>query len=488
MLNQPSLQELLLHLDALVRMDRETEWVEFKTNPDREKLGKYISALANSAALLDQECGYLVYGVDDQTHCIVGTDAHFFGAKHKQQEVESWLQQKLSPKTEFQAFEFSTAQGVPVLLFQIPAADHVPVKFDGVEWVRVGSCTKRLQEFPEKERKLWRSFDKKPFESHLAATMLNGDQVFELLSDVAYLRCMELQRPKTQEGLLERMVFDKLLVKEINGLYSITNLGAICFAQKLSSFPSLARKAFRIVKYAGDSRLYTEKEFLWDQGYAVDFEGLIRLIKALLPSREIIGEAFRREDSMYPEIIIRELVPNALIHQDFRISGSGPMLEIFQDRIEIFNPGRPLVDTARFIDSPPRSRNEALAQLMRRIYICEERGSGIDKVVAATEQAFLPAPEFEIISENFKVVLCARKAFKDYSTQEKEQICYQHCVLNYVNHKPMTNATLRQRFGIETKNSSQISRIIKDALSKRLIKLYDPDAGPRLRRYIPYWA
>lgn len=488
MLNQPSLQELQLHLDALVRMERETEWVEFKTNPDWEKLGKYISALANSAALLDQECGYLVYGVDDQTHCIVGTDAHFFGAKHKQQEVESWLQQKLSPKTEFQAFEFSTAQGVPVLLFQIPAADHVPVKFDGVEWVRVGSYTKRLQEFPEKERKLWRSFDKKPFESHLAATMLNGDQVFELLSDAAYLRCMELQRPKTQEGLLERMVFDKLLVKEINGLYSITNLGAICFAQKLSSFPSLARKAFRIVKYAGDSRLYTEKEFLWDQGYAVDFEGLIRLIKALLPSREIIGEAFRREDSMYPEIIIRELVPNALIHQDFRISGSGPMLEIFQDRIEIFNPGRPLVDTARFIDSPPRSRNEALAQLMRRIYICEERGSGIDKVVAATEQAFLPAPEFEIISENFKVVLCARKAFKDYSTQEKEQICYQHCVLNYVNHKPMTNATLRQRFGIETKNSSQISRIIKDALSKRLIKLYDPDAGPRLRRYIPYWA
>ena len=183
---------------------------------------------------------------------------------------------------------------------------------------------------------------------------------------------------------------------------------------------------------------------------------------------------------MYPEIIIRELIPNALIHQDFRISGSGPMLEIFKDRIEIFNLGRPLVDTERFIDSQPRSRNEDLAALMR--------GSGIDKVVAATEQAFLPAPEFEITGENFKVVLCARKAFKDYSSQEKEQICYQHCVLKHVNRKPMTNATLRERFGIEAKNSSQISRIIKDALSKKLIKLYDPEAGPRLRRYIPYWA
>lgn len=191
---------------------------------------------------------------------------------------------------------------------------------------------------------------------------------------------------------------------------------------------------------------------------------------------------------MYPEIIIRELIPNALIHQDFRISGSGPMLETFKDRIEIFNLGRPLVDTERFIDSPPRSRNEDLAALMRRINICEERGSGIDKVVAATEQAFLPAPEFEITGENFKVVLCARKAFKDYSSREKEQICYQHCVLKHVNRKPMTNATLRERFGIEAKNSSQISRIIKDALSKKLIKLYDPEAGPRLRRYIPYWA
>ena len=75
---------------------------------------------------------------------------------------------------------------------------------------------------------------------------------------------------------------------------------------------------------------------------------------------------------------------------------------------------------------------------MRRINICEERDSGIDKVVAATEQVFLPAPEFEIIGE------CARKAFKDYSSQEKEQICYQHCVLKHVNRKPMTNATLRE--------------------------------------------
>ncbi len=87
----------------------------------------------------------------------------------------------------------------------------------------------------------------------------------------------------------------------------------------------------------------------------------------------------------YPELAIRELVANALIHQDFFISGAGPMVEIFENRIEITNPGSPLVSTARFIDTPPRSRNETLASMMRRFGICEERGSGIDKVITQVE-------------------------------------------------------------------------------------------------------
>ena len=65
MLDKPTLRELQLHLDTLIRLGRETEWVEFKINPDREALGKHISALANSAALLEKECSYIVYGVDD---------------------------------------------------------------------------------------------------------------------------------------------------------------------------------------------------------------------------------------------------------------------------------------------------------------------------------------------------------------------------------------------------------------------------------------
>ncbi|MBN0308414.1 transcriptional regulator, partial [Pseudomonas aeruginosa] len=101
--------------------------------------------------------------------------------------------------------------------------------------------------------------------------------------------------------------------------------------------------------------------------YALGFEGLIDTLKTLLPANEEIGKAFRKEVPMYPELALRELVANAIIHQDFNLSGTGPMIELFERRMEITNPGVPLVDPQRFLDSPPRSRNEALASFMRRI-------------------------------------------------------------------------------------------------------------------------
>ena len=141
----------------------------------------------------------------------------------------------------------------------------------------------------------------------------------------------------------------------------------------------------RIIQYDGISRIATLKERVETRGYAAGFEGLIRSINDVLPSSEVIGEAIRRTVPTFPEPAVRELVANALIHQDFFITGAGPMVEIFEDRIEITSPGAPLVDIDRLVDSPPRSRNESLAAFMRRIGICEERGSGWDKIVFQSE-------------------------------------------------------------------------------------------------------
>lgn len=192
---------------------------------------------------------------------------------------------------------------------------------------------------------------------------------------------------------------------------------------------------------------------------------------------------------MYPEIAVRELIANAIIHQDLFIRGSGPMVEIFTDRMEITNPGIPLVNTERFLDCPPKSRNEAMASFMRRIGICEERGSGVDKVVFQSEYYQLPAPLFEVVEDHTKATLFSYRPYAEMDRQERIRACYLHACLKRVNHDYLTNASLRERFGISVANSSMISRIIKDTTAEKLIKPAEPESDSRRHaRYLPFWA
>lgn len=183
------------------------------------------------------------------------------------------------------------------------------------------------------------------------------------------------------------------------------------------------------------------------------------------------------------------MVVNALIHQDFYIAGTGPMIEIFNDRIEITNPGQPLIDTLRLLDAPPQSRNEKLASIMRRFKICEERGSGIDKVVFETEFYQLPAPDFLKTENHFKVILFAHKTFSQMNKKDRVRACYLHCCLKYVSGDKMTNTTLRERFKIVAKNYPIASGIISDTVEAGLVKPYDPDnKSKRYVSYVPFWV
>ena len=191
---------------------------------------------------------------------------------------------------------------------------------------------------------------------------------------------------------------------------------------------------------------------------------------------------------MYPDLAVREIVANALIHQDFSVGGAGPMIEIFQDRMEVTNPGTPLIDVERFLDTPPRSRNEALASLMRRFGVCEERGSGVDKVVQQTEFYQLPPPEFAIVSDHLRVTLFAHRSLTQMDRNDRMRACYQHACLRYVQRDYMTNTSLRERFGIDTKNSAIASRLIREAVEGGFIAPYDEHAGRRFMKYVPHWA
>src|SRR4030067_783028 len=178
-------------------------------------------------------------------------------------------------------------------------------------------------------------------------------------------------------------------------MYSIRRLCALLLAKHLDDFPDIARKAARVVVYVGTSKLDTRLDQTGTKGYAVGFQGLVRFIMNQLPQNEVIADALRKEVKLVPEVVIRELVANALIHQDMRITGSSVMVEIYGNRIEISNPGEPIVPVERFIDGY-QSRNERLADLMRRMGICEEKSSGIDRVVQAAELYQLPAPDFRV--------------------------------------------------------------------------------------------
>ncbi len=487
------LERSLDYLHSLLRelliLANETEWVEFKhNNDDPKKIGEYLSALANSAALVGKQSAYMVWGIDDASHEIVGTEFKPSATRHKGQELESWLLQKIAPKIHFRFYEFTANNQQPVVILEVQAASHTPVQFEGTEYIRVGSYKKKLREFPEKERELWRVFDRIPFEQQMAAENVSAEAVLKLLDYPAYFDLTDTSLPEGREGILSALYADKLIQSSDNGQWHITHLGAILFAKRLQDFDTLARKAVRLILYKGNNKLETIRELEGAKGYAVGFEGLIDYLKTLLPSNEEIGKAFRHDVPMYPELALRELVANAIIHQDFNLTGTGPMIELFDSRLEITNPGVPLVDTQRFIDTPPQSRNEALASFMRRIGICEERGSGIDKVIFQAELYQLPAPIFEQTDKHTRAVLFAHKEYKAMDNEDRIRACYQHCCLKHVNREPMNNTSLRERLNIEEGNSAMASRVIRQTTDAGFIRLYDSKANRKAYRYVPFWA
>lgn len=447
-MHSPSPDYLSGLLVELCKQPAETGWLEFKENNDSpEDIGEYLSALSNTAALHGKAQAYLVWGVRDVTHQIVGTTFKPSTAKKGNEDLESWLVRLLDPKFHFRFHEF-THDGKAIVLLEIPRASHRPTQFHGVDYIRVGSYRKKLKDHPQLEKDLWRVFDTTPFEELIALAHVDDATVLSLLDYPAYFELLQQPHPEDRAKILARLADSRLVVANPAGQWDITHLGAILFARNLNEFPALARKAVRVVVYEGKGRLKTLREEVIRKGYATGFTKLIDLLRALLPRSEATGPALRREVPIYPEDAIRELIPNALIHQDFSITGTGPMIEIFSDRMEITNPGAPLVSPDRFLDTPPRSRNEALASFMRLAGICEERGSGIDKVVAATERLQLPAPLFEKPDGFTRAVLFAHKPLREMTRAERTHACYLHACLRYVERDPMTNASLRARFGI----------------------------------------
>ncbi|MEE9368275.1 MAG: ATP-binding protein [Pontiella sp.] len=472
----------------LLKLPKESEWVEFKhNNSNKEEIGSYLTALSNAAALLGKPTAYVVWGIQNETHEVLGTTFDPFAEKVGNEELENWLLQRLNPKLHFQ-FHSIQFKEKPVVVLEIPAASRHPTSFQNEELIRVGSYRKKLKDLQEKERELWRTLDKIPFESLIAMERVDGDKVLQLLDYVSLFDLLEQSVPDGNQAILDYLATEELITKHEAGGFNITNLGAVLFAKKITDFSKLSRKTMRVIRYKGTSRIETLKEQPGTKGYAAGFEGLVDYIMGQLPSNEVIEKALRKSVPMYPELAVRELIANAVIHQDFFERGTGPMIEIFDDRLEVTNPGVPLIDTQRFLDSPPTSRNETLASLMRRFGICEERGSGIDKVVFQTEYFQLPAPLFETPNGFTKVILFAHKDFDDMSKADRIRACYLHACLQFVNRKKMINKSLRERFGLDEDKVSVVTRVINGAVKAGVITKSSSSESRRDTSYVPYWS
>ena len=339
---------------------------------------------------------------------------------------------------------------------------------------------------PEQLKKI---FDegKPEFLQETAITDIEGADVVRLLDTQSYFDLSNMPYPENRAGVLDRFQREGFITKK-NDRYDITNLGAILFAKSLDEIPALSRKAVRVVVYEGKNKLNTRLDQMGHKGYVVGFQGLVDFINSQTPTNEVIEKAIRTTVKMFPEIAIRELVANALIHQDFNEQGASVVVEIYSDRVEISNPGLPIITTDRFIDEY-QSRNEQLAGVMRRFGVCEELGSGIDKVVESAEVYQLPAPDFKVGQVRTTAVLYAHRDFDEMSKEDRIRACYQHCCLRYVMNEKMTNQSLRERFKLSEKKSDAISRVIRDTLERDLIKLEDPEnSSRRYARYVPFWA
>ena len=278
-------------LNDLIKLSQETEWVEFKKDYMPGDLGpylaEYVSALANSAALIGKDSAYLIWGVEDGTRKVVGTRFVPRQAKQGSEEIENWLMRSLNPQVNLKIHEW-THQGKRIVLFEIPKPTYAPVRFGSEEFIRVGSLKKKLKDYPAKEAELWASFAKIPFEKGISKADLAGDDVLTQLDFTVYFDLLKKPLPSHQNGILDQLANEAIIVHKPGGRFDITNLGAILFAKNLTLFDRLSRKTLRVIKYQGRSR--TKR----------NVSGVIRLSRKgmQLPSRRQLPSSIRNSRIM----------------------------------------------------------------------------------------------------------------------------------------------------------------------------------------------
>lgn len=471
-------------LTPIVQELNELDWKE-SLSPNNSKLAQHLSAFSNLPG-----GGFIVFGIEDKTGEVKGISSQ--DAKGITEKLSNLGRDAVDPVIRID-HATDLYQGKPLLFVQIKESSVKPVhlKSGGLEdaYIRSGGATRKASR--QEIGSLMLNSKTPQFEELHCSSLKSGDEVLSALNFRGIYQLLNRPIPQNRDEILRFLATEKLIDQYDDKGFYITNLGALSAAENLGEFAGLSRKAVRLVRYDGLNRERTKGEYPGSKGYAIGFQGLIDFIKALLPGSEIIRNTLRVNTLIYPEIALRELIANALIHQDFSIRGSAPIIEIFDDRIEISNPGNLLPNKKidRLIGTTPESRNELLASTFRRFNICEERGSGFEKAVSAIELFGLPPLRFIEDENTFRVIMYSPRRFAEMTLDERIEATYQHSVIRYLSSSAMSNASLRERFKMNESQRPQVSQVIKEALNRNRIKRKDPNnTSTKFAEYIPIWG
>jgi ATP-dependent DNA helicase RecG len=309
----------LENLEKWLNAPAETEFLEFKEAKqqyDTTKLLRYCVALANEGG------GYLVLGVTDKPpRRVVGSQA--FPSVTSLNDIKARIVEKLRFRVD--ATELLHPDG-RVLVFEVPTRPvGQPLSFDGAYLMRAGEDLVPMT--PDVLKRIFAE-DQQDWFCQGARSDASPEDVIALLDTQTYFELLKIPYPTNRDAVLERLSKQQLIKQTAQG-WTITNLAAILLAKKLDAFsPALARKAPRVIIYEGINKLQTRDEKTDNRGYAVGFDRLVDLVHSLAPQNRFIEEVVREEVKMFPKQALRELIANALIHQDFLATGTSVMLEM----------------------------------------------------------------------------------------------------------------------------------------------------------------
>lgn len=461
--------------------------VEFKeNNSDPETIAKNISAITNTLIKNNIPRGYIIWGVTDDAHEIVGTSFIPETKKKGNEDLILWLKKHLKPELEVK-FYTTTVDDKRIVVLVIQVNRSSVSKYDNVPYIRIDKNTRKLGDYPETEKQVWKEVVSSEFETMSAVQNLNLAEVETLLDLNAFHELRKARVPVERDAILPELVSCNIVIDNKDSTYDITNLGALLFAKNLTQFESLKLKAPRVIVYSGDSKINTKLEKVGQRGYAVGFEGLHNFIMEQVKEGEEIVGALRRNIYRFPSLTVRELLANTIIHQDFNIDGTQPMVEIFDNRIVFTNAGTPIVPKDRFVDYPPTSRNQKMADELFKLGICEKRGTGWDKVAEETGKLKYPAPTVSATDRHTVITLMKQKTLADMTQEEKVWSVYINACFLWVERMYTTNSTVRELFDIEEGNKAIASRLLSQAVEDGKIKIFDQDAGSRSRKYVPIY-